>query len=94
MWRDKHYYPGHVVSKESSSKYAVAFDDGDMRLVEMAEIIVCDMLAIGQVRIVSLVLLTDLVSKYPCFLSHSYIYILGHLHKRFHRIILPPDQNL
>lgn len=53
MWRDKYYYPGHVVSKESSSMYAVSFDDGEMMIVEKDDIIVCDMLAIGQVSIVS-----------------------------------------
>jgi hypothetical protein len=47
MWRDKHYYPGHVVLA-SKNKYSVHFEDGDTRQAKQSDLIVCDLLPEGQ----------------------------------------------
>ena len=51
MWKDKHYYPGiveEVTTEKSRQLYLVQFDDGNQRKVKDTEIIVCDLLAVGQ----------------------------------------------
>ena len=48
MWKDHHFYPGHVKSKDSNRKYTIAFEDGDVRSAKLSEIIICDF-NIGQV---------------------------------------------
>ena len=48
LWTDKHYYPGTVVKQDTSGRYEVRFEDGDVRHVIESEIIVCELLTIGQ----------------------------------------------
>ena len=47
MWRDKHYYPGHVV-QHTKSKYSVQFEDGGTHQVKESDLIMCDLLPAGQ----------------------------------------------
>ena len=56
MWRDKHWYHGHVLSCSSVSvagrerqRYTVQFEDGNTKKVKVDEIVVCELPAIGQV---------------------------------------------
>ena len=49
MWSDKHYYPGRIVNfNVGTDNYLVAFEDGDKRRVKKCDIIVCDLLGVGQ----------------------------------------------
>ena len=48
LWTDKHYYPGTVVKQDTSGRYEVRFEDGDVRHVIESEIIICELLSIGQ----------------------------------------------
>ena len=48
MWRDRHWYHGHVIKFDGTTRYSVRFEDGGVRTVKAAELIVCDLLAVGQ----------------------------------------------
>ena len=48
MWKDKHFYPGHIASEDKGGKYLVKFEDGTQRQCKDTDIIVCDMLSEGQ----------------------------------------------
>ena len=48
MWKDKHFYPGHIASRGKGGKYVIKFEDGTKRQCKDVDIIVCDLLADGQ----------------------------------------------
>ena len=49
LWYDKHYYPGHVISKcNDDAKYRIEFDDGDRTDIMEQCIIVVDYLPCNQ----------------------------------------------
>ena len=48
-WTDKHFYPGRVVITEPGGKHTVAFEDGDIKQVGHGQLVVCELLPIGQV---------------------------------------------
>ena len=48
MWKDKHFYPGHIASEEKNGKYVVKFEDGTQGQCKDTDIILSDMLSEGQ----------------------------------------------
>jgi len=50
MWHDKHFYPGTIKSAkaEGMDKYEIRFDDGDVCLVRESDMIVCELVTVGQ----------------------------------------------
>ena len=48
MWKDKHFYPGHIASEEKNGKYLIKFEDGTARTCSDTDVILCDMLSDGQ----------------------------------------------
>ncbi len=49
MLQDKQYYPGQIVLESAPTTYIVSFEDGEVRQVKIKDLIVCDLLALGQV---------------------------------------------
>ena len=48
MWKDKFFYPGHIVALEVSGKYTVTFEDGDVRQVKTCDLLVLELVEVGE----------------------------------------------
>jgi hypothetical protein len=47
-WKDKHFYPGHVLSADKAGKYKMQFEDGDILSVKVTDMMTCSLLPAGQ----------------------------------------------
>ncbi len=48
LWKDKHFYPGHIASEEDGGKFCVNFEDDTTGICKDSEVIPCDLLSDGQ----------------------------------------------
>lgn len=48
MWQDRTFYPGHITSTASKGRYTVRYEDGASRTVKECDMVVCELLPIGQ----------------------------------------------